>query len=46
VASIRTLVDRYPPDTVVHPGHGPATTLGAELAGNPFLADLRAERAG
>jgi glyoxylase-like metal-dependent hydrolase (beta-lactamase superfamily II) len=46
VASIRTLVDRYPPDTVVHPGHGPATTLGAELARNPFLADLRAERAG
>ena len=37
---------RYPPDTVVHPGHGPTTTLGAELARNPFLADLRAERTG
>jgi glyoxylase-like metal-dependent hydrolase (beta-lactamase superfamily II) len=42
--SIRMLMDRYPADTVVHPGHGPVTTLGAELAGNPFLADLRAER--
>jgi hydroxyacylglutathione hydrolase len=43
--SIRALVDAYPPETVVYPGHGPATTLGAELARNPFLADLRAERA-
>jgi len=42
VESIRTLVDRYPPDTVVYPGHGPATTLGAEVAANPFLAELRA----
>jgi hydroxyacylglutathione hydrolase len=46
VSSIRRLVDGYPPETVVHPGHGPATTLGAELARNPFLAELRAERAG
>ena len=45
LGSIRTLVDTYPPETVVHPGHGPATTLAAELARNPFLADLRAERA-
>ena len=44
--SIRSLVDAYPPDTVVYPGHGPATTLGDELAHNPFLADLRAERTG
>ncbi len=41
VESIRVLVDRYPPETVVYPGHGPATTLGAELAANPFLAELR-----
>jgi hypothetical protein len=27
---------------VVYSGHGPATTLGAELARNPFLAELRA----
>jgi hydroxyacylglutathione hydrolase len=46
LASIRGLVETYPPETVVYPGHGPTTTLGAELARNPFLADLRAERAG
>jgi hydroxyacylglutathione hydrolase len=42
VESIRTLIDRFPPETVVFPGHGPPTTLGAELERNPFLADLRA----
>lgn len=26
-----------PDDTVVYPGHGPSTTIGAERAGNPFL---------
>jgi hydroxyacylglutathione hydrolase len=41
LASIRTLIDRYPPDTVVYSGHGPETTLGVELARNPFLAELR-----
>ena len=46
VASIRSLVDTLPPDTVVYPGHGPTTTLGDELARNPFLAELRAERTG
>ncbi len=42
LASIRTLVERFPPETVVYPGHGPPTTLGDELARNPFLAELRA----
>jgi glyoxylase-like metal-dependent hydrolase (beta-lactamase superfamily II) len=41
VESIRMLMERYPPETVVYPGHGPPTTLGAELARNPFLAELR-----
>ena len=45
LGSIRMLVDTLPPDTIVYPGHGPITTLGAELARNPFLEDLRAERA-
>ena len=44
LASLRVLVDGYPGETVVYPGHGPATTLGDELARNPFLADLRRER--
>ena len=41
-SSIRALMDRFPPETVVYSGHGPPTTLGAELARNPFLAELRA----
>jgi glyoxylase-like metal-dependent hydrolase (beta-lactamase superfamily II) len=40
--SLRMLTDRFPPDTTVYSGHGPPTTLGAELARNPFLAELRA----
>jgi glyoxylase-like metal-dependent hydrolase (beta-lactamase superfamily II) len=44
LASIRSLVEAYPPETLVYPGHGPATTLGDELARNPFLGELRAER--
>jgi hydroxyacylglutathione hydrolase len=44
LASIRTLVDTLPPETVVYPGHGPLTTLGEELARNPFLVELREER--
>jgi hydroxyacylglutathione hydrolase len=43
-ASIAALLDSYPPETIVHPGHGPETTLGAELARNPFLDDHRAAR--
>ena len=42
VESIRTLAERFPPETVIYPGHGPETTLGGELARNPFLAELRA----
>jgi glyoxylase-like metal-dependent hydrolase (beta-lactamase superfamily II) len=38
--SIRLLVDRLPPETAVYPGHMGTTTLGAERASNPFLAEL------
>jgi len=38
--SIRTLVDNLHEDTAVHPGHMGLTTLGAERASNPFLAEL------
>jgi len=41
--SIGTLLDRFPPETVVYPGHMGSTTLGRERATNPFLAELRAE---
>jgi len=35
--SIRTKLMVLPDSTIVYPGHGPATTIGAERAGNPFL---------
>jgi hydroxyacylglutathione hydrolase len=38
--SIRMLVETLPPETAVYPGHMGLTTLGAERAGNPFLAEL------
>lgn len=34
-------ISAFDPDTVVYPGHGPATTIGEELATNPFLAGVR-----
>jgi hydroxyacylglutathione hydrolase len=40
LASIRTLLNSHPDETVVHPGHMGTTTLGAERASNPFLASL------
>ena len=41
VETLRALTERFPPETVVYSGHGPPTTLGTELARNPFLAPLR-----
>jgi hydroxyacylglutathione hydrolase len=38
--SIQELLDAYPDDAVVHPGHMGITTLGAERASNPFLQAL------
>jgi hydroxyacylglutathione hydrolase len=42
LGSIRLLLERFSPETVVYSGHGPPTTLGRELETNPFLAELRA----
>ncbi len=35
--SIHTKLMVLPDDTVVYPGHGPDSTIGAERKGNPFL---------
>ena len=35
------LVSTFDPETAVYPGHGPPTSIKAELATNPFLADAR-----
>lgn len=38
--SLRNLSESFPPETVVHPGHMGMTTIGAERATNPFLAEF------
>jgi len=40
----RTLT--LPDETVVRPGHGPQTTIGAERAANPFLSGLKPAQKG
>ena len=40
--SIRDVLFTFPDDTVVFPGHGDPTTIGAEKRTNPFLTDASA----
>jgi hydroxyacylglutathione hydrolase len=42
--SIATLVDAFPPETTVYPGHMGITTLGRESATNPFLLEIASQR--
>jgi hydroxyacylglutathione hydrolase len=44
LGSIESLLDAYPDEATVYPGHGPLTTLGRERADNPFLRELTADR--
>ncbi|MGE3807601.1 MAG: hypothetical protein AB7K24_23300, partial [Gemmataceae bacterium] len=39
VNSIRSKILTLPGDTVIYPGHGPATCVGEEKAHNPFVGD-------
>jgi len=41
MASMRDKVVTLPQETAVFPGHGPTTTLSAELESNPFLQEFR-----
>ncbi len=41
LGSLREHVMSLPRETVVLPGHGPATNVGSESRGNPFLAAAR-----
>jgi hydroxyacylglutathione hydrolase len=43
-ASIGGLLERFPAQTTVYPGHMGITTLGRERDTNPFLAELRSAR--
>jgi hydroxyacylglutathione hydrolase len=40
LGSIESLVNEFPPETTVYPGHMGITTLGRERATNPFLREL------
>ena len=44
LSSIESLIDSFPPETVVYPGHMGVTTLGREGATNPFLRELATNR--
>ena len=41
VFSIRNVLYRLPPKTVVYPGHGPSTTIEEEMLLNPFVPSDR-----
>tara|TARA_B100000459_G_scaffold76370_1_gene42483 strand:+ start:162 stop:917 length:756 start_codon:yes stop_codon:yes gene_type:complete len=41
--SIKTKLWPLDPKTIVHPGHGPMTTIGHEKATNPFVGDRAGE---
>ncbi len=40
LGSIESLIDEFPAETAVYPGHMGVTTLGREQATNPFLREL------
>lgn len=42
--SLAELIARFAPETVFYPGHMGASTLARELASNPFLTGIAAER--
>lgn len=40
ITSLKAKISDLPPATKVYPGHGPATTIGDELAMNPYLNEV------
>jgi glyoxylase-like metal-dependent hydrolase (beta-lactamase superfamily II) len=40
VSGIRSKLWRLPAATIVHPGHGPDTTIAREMRSNPFVAGM------
>ncbi len=39
VKGVREHLFNLPDETIVHPGHGPDTTIGRERKTNPFVGD-------
>ncbi|QSB16937.1 MBL fold metallo-hydrolase [Natronosporangium hydrolyticum] len=46
LASLRDKILPLPDELAVLPGHGPATTIGQERTGNPYLLQIREQLAG
>jgi hydroxyacylglutathione hydrolase len=44
IDAVQSHVLTLPDEARIYPGHGPATTVGAERATNPFLRDLQRRR--
>ncbi len=40
LASLRRVIEEFPEDTILYPGHGPQSTLAEEIATNLYLAGL------
>ena len=40
LSSLQRVVNEFPAETVLYPGHGPCSTLATELATNPWFEDL------
>lgn len=41
IEHIRTRIMIEPNETIIYPGHGPSTTIGAEKTENPFLRNIK-----
>ena len=39
--SVRDVLFKLPAETIVYPGHGPASKIGDEAANNPFCGEFR-----
>lgn len=39
--SLRRIIEETTPETVIYPGHGAASTMAEELAGNPYLREVQ-----
>ena len=37
ITGIQQKLMSLPPETIVYPGHGPATSIGREMTNNPYL---------
>lgn len=39
-ASLKRIVEEFPPETAIYPGHGPTSTLREERESNPWISEV------